>query len=174
MNEFNQLSEDDLAGYLFIIKALKGKSVIGDNEARTIESMTYGQVSLLKRYVSSGRDDLAVSMVFEMSEKKLSKTGVFNFFNAVFWVRNRLSDLLEKESKLLGSEPDQDLVLAGIEDLNRFGDQNIMIDLAERFNCMPEDIAQLKYSQVFTILWRDNILRKVNKTLSHIKKSKNG
>lgn len=174
IKDFENLPEESQADYMFIVRALPPKQSVEGKKAKVLESMTFGEVSVLKQSMSSQEVFKVVSMVYDMEIKALMGWGVFDFFSALYWVRDCLNSLVERESKLLSSEPDQDLALAGIDELSRFGDQNIMIDLSERFGCFPQEIANLQYSQVFTILWRDNIMRKVQKTVSQIKTMRNG
>jgi len=94
---------------------------------------------------------------------------IFNLFRAKNFLQEFITGIIEKEKNMLTGATDEKskMVNAG----ERLAPVSYILTknkLAERFSCMPRDIAQMKYSEVFLILLADKMYADVSHDYNQI------
>lgn len=153
---FNQalaeLKQDD---FEFLLKNGKRRSVLNGND---FESLCYSSYEFVKHTAP----DLIKTGNFERLIYECFKDRGINIFpieinhwnfneclSFVFWIIDDLKHWVEMEHKHLNSEPDFDMLAAGINELNIFGDLNTIDMLAGGDILKWEEVKKLSYQKVF-------------------------
>jgi len=102
---------------------------------------------------------------FEISAKdELLNESVFQFFKALRHLKLFMDSKMKLEEKLLYSEPDTRMLeINAYKRMQPFSTMLTKIKLAEQFGKTPEEIGNLKYTQVINILASNNIVSQINK-----------
>lgn len=99
-------------------------------EVKSIQLLPYGQIVLLKKYFLSQTADSITKMmlsVFEIPVADQLKKDVVTFFPLLNFILNGIQDVIAKEANRLNSPAKGELIMAGIERMNEFG-ENVTID----------------------------------------------
>jgi hypothetical protein len=153
------------------LKLLKAKSILKGKQAKSIESLTFGEVVELKRNLSTPTIEnvlRAFSLVFELSDQDVLKTDVVDFYHAFNFIKEEITIIADREQKKLSSVPDEKLKSAGIEELNIFGELNTLILIGEKFGKSPQEVENWSYSLVFSLMYHDKISNDISKRYSKI------
>lgn len=173
------MRQDD---FEFVLKNGKRCSVIMGHD---FDKLIYSSWKFLKETIP----DLVKKGKFgEMVFECFIDRGIFIFKNDIdllpikevmsffLWICDERESIARMESEYLSSEPDMDLQMAGISELNIFGDLNTIDALAGGDVTKYEAIKLLPYSVIFDKTYKDLIERKVQKKYAKLKehKKKNG
>lgn len=160
--------------------ALEDIILVNDNrfmqyKAKPLGQLEYGQVGRLKKIITN----ITIDGVFEMFNiiygvKRAAYNGadVVSYFYALKWIKQEITKLLEKEKKVLTSEPNFELELAGVKRLNMFGELGTLINLGRTFGMPPQDIERWTYNLVFSIMAYDKTSDEIKKRYSEVIKKK--
>lgn len=99
------------------------------------------------------------------------KIGILNankLLNFVLWVLDEIENINKIESNNLQSNPDTDLVVAGINNLDVFGYLNVVDTLAGGDILKWENILKLPYNNVLDKMIKNNIENKIQKNYQKI------
>jgi len=134
--------------------------------------MPWGDLVLLRDYVS--KTDLAstLNLVYGIKEKHLGNLEIFNCFSSYKWITKQLEDLYEVESSKLKTELDQDEIDAGAEELQDYGYYNALRELCPNM-LDHSSFLKLPYSVIFRELSIREDLRNINLRKMENDKSKN-
>jgi hypothetical protein len=91
----------------------------------------------------------------------------------LFYVLDELNTLALLEQEYLASPPDNDLLNAGVKDLDELGVLNVVDALAGGDILKWDDIKALPYFQVFDKLRKNNLDAKIQKRYAAIQREKN-
>ncbi len=94
-----------------------------------------------------------------------------SFFGVVNFIENQFKYLGELEQKL-DTETENDLIVAGIDDLNKFGDLNTIDALAGGDILKWQQVLELTYEDVYNKLLKTKTEEDIKKRLEAIYKSK--
>lgn len=108
--------------------------------------------------------------VFLSDIRHLKEAELMSF---ICWVKDELEAIIRLEEQHLSSEPDFDLLAAGIEQLNQFGYLNVVDSLAGGDILKWDAIKALPYSVVFDKQLKGIIEKGVEKRLIAIRESNN-
>jgi len=165
-----KLPQTEFEKYQSVLKFLKPKPFIKKNKAIPIEDLTFGQVLMIRNNLqnpTSKKISYIFATVFKMSERKLLRVKVVDFFHGLNWLQEQMKTLYEKE-KVLNVSTDPKLERAGIKDLNKFGELNTLISIAERFSIAPQVVETWSYSLVFALIYHSKVSNEINKRYSEI------
>lgn len=166
-----QLEKDAASAYVRLQKIMNPKNIFSGEEGKKYGELEYGQVKRLQKTFKSPTYEQvfdAFGLFFNASKHQVLRSRVTEFFPAINYIIDQISEAVEKENKSLSTKPNQDLENAGIGRLSAFGALNVIFDLAERFGKDPEEIERWQYRKVFAILLRDKIAREIKEEYSEI------
>lgn len=86
----------------------------------------------------------------------------------VLWLKDEVEIVQRLEQEHLSSQPDNDLIAAGIHELNELGEINVIDQLAGGDILKWELVEQLPYYKVFDKLKKNTVEAKVNKEYQKI------
>lgn len=121
-----------------------------------------GMIKLMRKYNHSSL----------WGKLKPSKITVQKAIPFICWVRDSIEQILTLEREYLTSQPDADLMNAGIETLNELGDLNVIDMLANGSILEWEKVKLLPYHQVFDKLRKNKLEGDIQKKLQKIQQSK--
>lgn len=167
------------------------KSSIFDTEIAPLISRAYwfvkveipelieaGQLTELVRrlLLDQGAEDLAKRLVNEYtaeSPEQVKAQEVGDILGVICWVRSQLLKLVELEARYLASPPDPDRINAGVKELDKFGELNVIRAIAKGNILIYDEIKKLPYSTIFDELYISKTERDIETRLAEIKKNKN-
>lgn len=76
--------------------------------------------------------------------------------------------ILEREARTLKYTPDRKELLAGVNDLSKFGEKNLVDALAGGDVLKHNDVLKLPYNTVYLKLYQDSVRAKINKKYSEL------
>jgi hypothetical protein len=80
-----------------------------------------------------------------------------------------MESISKMEQENLAGEPDADLVVAGIRDLDSFGDYSSIRQIASQFGITPNEVKGWKYHEVFDEQLYSVISSRIEKKYAKIK-----
>lgn len=174
--ELYQLEEYDFLCYLELQKLMNAKPFFCKKEARKITSLTFGEVSKIKRVLQKpsfeGLQDV-FKMVFGTKQIQYYNADVVDYFYALNHITESILEIVKREQKALKGKSDSDLDAAGVDRLSKFGELSTLIEVGKKFGKSPEEIEKWKYSLVFSIIFYGKVEGEVKENYSKIK-MKNG
>jgi len=117
------------------------------------------------------------SLIFYFTQKEIKDYSLKNCLPFIFYIFDELNFISNLEKEYLSSTPDNELVNAGVRELDRFGSLNVIDQLANGDILKWEEVKKLAYKDVFDKLWKSNIEQKIQKNYNKIvqeKYKKNG
>ena len=91
----------------------------------------------------------------------------------LFWIIDELKFWNEMEHKHLSSDPDFDMLAAGINDLNIFGDLNTTDSIAVKYGITPWEVECWSYQKVFDLQLKSKKESEFQKKYMKIVQNKN-
>lgn len=177
--EYLNLDEISALRYDIYIENIKPKNRFC-NRSCNVSKLTYEQVELMKMTFRNPTiediKDLFVILyqvrgnMLESSNYLFFNESVFQLFRAKNFLAEFITELIEKEKKMLSAAPDDksDMVRAG----ERLAPVSYILNknkLATRFGVLPSKIANMKYTEVFLILLADKMYADVSHDYNKIK-----
>ncbi len=144
-----------------------------DTSLKPFTSLKFGEVLELKGLARNGVDDVLIVKVLELNKRKtkLENRTLKAFFAIVNFIKNQFKYLGELEQKL-DTETENDLIVAGIDELNKFGDLNTIDALAGGDILRWQQVLDLTYEDVYNKLLKTKTEEDIKKRLETIYKSK--
>lgn len=170
--QLERLDEDTLQEVVILSKLMKNKKPI--RKIKPFVKMKYGEVLELKSMAKQGIDEAMIQRVFKLSGHKkvtIENKPITAFFTTINEIENQFKYLRELESKLQ-TDVDNDLVASGIDELNVFGDLNVIDALAGGDILKWEKVLELSYEDVYNKLLKNKKENDIKRNLELIRKSK--
>lgn len=153
---------------------LKAKPVmeISGHKVTTGQYMTYGQMMELRAELAKEVTDLqAVAVVIRVLVSEQIDPLACDLYEVMPYVLSILrfvENSVKKEKKKLKYTPTPDEKRAGIDRLNQFGQWGTIDTIARRCGIMHDEVLNLRYNDVFLMLWKDLEEVKFQQRLSRI------
>lgn len=163
----------------FIVKNGKRSSVLLGYDFNSLIYSSYRIVKeVIPELINKGKFELLYVTMFKDRSINVFHSDINNAKyqdNLMFlcWLLEELSNIGKMESQYLSSMPDLKLIAAGINELNQFGELNIIDSLAGGDVLKWEAIKDLKYHIVFDKQYKSIIESRINKTYAEQNKPKN-
>lgn len=170
--EFLKLNEADALPYWKLQAMMNYKPTFGTRPATRLGELQFGQVATLKQFIQNPDFETLVEafqMVFDVKRSQFINAPVTDFLIALGWLRESVSNLIQKEYNALKSDPDPDMQAAGVERLGVFAEMNTLIAIGQQYGKSPQEIEMWPYNMVFTLMLHNKILSEVQKNYSEIK-----
>ena len=155
--------------YDIVEKYVKPKNLFNGKECK-FNDLTFDEVTLIKKIVSKPTYE-KIPILFEIcyNENNFVNCKIIDYFQARKWIDKKVIELIELQNKMIVSIPDPKLIAAGVNNLERFAEENTKIDLGEQFSVPPFEIGTWKHTLVLLYQSRNSILNQVHKNLSEMK-----
>jgi hypothetical protein len=179
VSQYFALNEKEAIKYDIYINTLNPSSKFCGKYLDT-SKLTYEQVELIRlTFKNPTIDDIKELFLMiwgirgdiqRSADRMFMDESIFSLFRAKNYIQKFLIKLIEKEKKMLSAPPDvkSEAVNAG----ERLSPVNFILTknrLAERFGCMPSDIAKMKYTEIFLTLLADKMYADVSNDYNQIK-----
>jgi len=131
--QFFSLPMDELLQQYNLLKMLKQSDTLKDKKADSILMQPYSMIVKLKKYYSNLTPEAMVTMVkmvFGIENEVQMQFKIVEYFPAVNFIVNGLDKIIELEVKRLTSQPKEELLMAGVEKMQVYGDLNTIDQLA--------------------------------------------
>lgn len=153
----------------------KRKKELFGKEPRQLIYLPYGFVKIDLPEMLNEAD--FENVVFECFEKKVSKKKIRKLEQTesipfVLWVYDELQNIIKIEKEYLTSNPEPDLVHAGIDRLNELGETNLIDTLAGGDILKWEKVKQMPYHVIFDKQRKMKLESDIQKNLARIQKEK--
>jgi hypothetical protein len=154
----------------FIIKFGKRSDTINNIKCKPLIDFSYKTVKVkIPNLLKENKFNEIVKLLFKKKIKNIDANELIYF---ILWVRDELQTIYDNELKFLSSHPDTDLILAGIESLNIFGEENVIDTIAGGDALKWEQAWNLRYSTVFDKLLKNKYEDAINKNYKKIIENK--
>lgn len=166
-----KLSEVD---FKFIVENGKRSSVLNGFD---FESLIYCRWKFLKERLpelqKAGDFELLVLELFadrgiHLFRPDISLIDSNEVFSLILWVKDQMESISKMEQEFLNSEPDSDMMAAGINELQQFGDMNVIDQLAGGDILKYDAVKSLRYNVIFDKQYKMNIESRIQKKLIKI------
>ena len=170
--EFYQLDAEEALKYLELQQYLKPRNLFCGRVAQPIGTFTFGQVAEFKTVFTNATYQGILELfktVYRVTESGYLNAPIVDYLYATKYLRAEIATVDERENNALSTDPDPDLVMAGINRLKPFGDLITLISLAEKFGKTLEEIENWKYNTVFSILLYNKVYGEIQREYRQIK-----
>ncbi len=171
----SKLKEDD---FNFMLKNGKRHSVLDGFDFQSLIYCSYGFIKYdLPELIKAGDFERLILKIFAdrkifLFHHDLNRIENNDILHFIFWVKDELEMIAKMEQDYLQSDTDPDLIQAGINELNQFGEQNTIDSLTGGDMTKENEIKALPYSRIFDRLLKMNIENGIQKRLIKIKEDK--
>lgn len=159
-----------------IFKYGKSSDSIGPYKSKSFIELPYGVVKKdLPMYQREGLVFESVELILGCQYKNLdlsfaSRNEIFQF---IIWIKEQIAFINDREERYLQSEPDPEMIAAGIDRLNVHGEILTIDSLAKGDILNHKKIEKLPYHQVFKKLLIDKDIRSFEKRYAKVLEAKN-
>ena len=155
--------------YQFVKKYGKRTNTLFDVELEPLIYFSYGFVKIdLPSLLNENNIDEIIKIICDIKDISVRKITDKEKISLTLWLIDELEAIGSLEQNYLSSQPEPELIASGIDELNVFGELNIIDSLAGGDILKWEQVKQLPYHSIFDKLRKDNIERKINKNYNKI------
>lgn len=158
-----------------MVKYGKPTDTLGPYKSKAFIELPYGVVKkdlplLQKKDLIQDSIELVLKCQFDNVD--LSEVPANDFLRFILWIHEQQEFIYTIEKNNLSSEPEAELVAAGINRLDEFGSYTTIDSLASGDVLKHEEIERLPYYVVYQKLKLDKIQREIEKKYAEIIKNK--
>lgn len=155
--------------YNFVKKYGKRTNTLFGAELEPLIYFPYGFVKIdLPSLLNENNIDEIIKLICDIKDISVKKIADKEKISLTLWLIDELEAIGNLEQNYLSSQPEPELIASGIDELNVFGELNIIDSLAGGDILKWEQVKQLPYHSIFDKLRKDNIERKINKNYNKI------
>jgi hypothetical protein len=177
----NEVIESDVAlnlqsvtaeNFKRMVKYGKSSDAIGIYKSKVFIELPYGTIKKDLPALQKKDDPLeTVKLILECQYDNVDLSYVEgnDILRFLLWIKQQQEFIISIEKKHLYSEPEAEMLVAGIERLNEFGEMVTIDSLANGNILEHERIESLPYYQVYQKLKLDKIHREIQKAYNKIK-----
>ena len=155
--------------YQFVKKYGKRTNTLFGVELEPLIYFSYGFVKIdLPSLLNENNIDEIINIICDIKDISVKKITDKEKISLTLWLIDELEAIGSLEQTYLSSNPEPELIASGIDELNIFGELNIIDSLAGGDILKWEQVKQLPYHSIFDKLRKDNIERKINKNYNKI------
>lgn len=174
VKELFQTDQESFDDYMSLKKLLlMNDDIFSKHKATPLMQLTYGEVGIIKKSVKN----ITVESIFDIFKliykvklNEFMNADVVDYFYAWKYIEDQIVFIVEKEKKVLASNPDPMMEIAGAGRLQMFGEAATLINLGRSFSLDPKIIEQWTYGFVFMILAYDKTFGEVQKSYNELKR----
>ena len=168
----SKISEDE---FQFLMKNGIRSSVLNDFDFKSLIYNSFGFIKdTLPELIDKGDFERLIFEFFKDRKINLficdiDRINYNEILYFLFWAKDELVMISKLEQEYLSAEPDIDLIAAGINEMNQFGDLNTIDSLANGDILKWEEIKKLPYNKVFDKQYKSVVEARIQKKLVKIK-----
>lgn len=164
----NEIATSD---FQMMLKFGKASEIIGKWKSRPFIELPYGIVKKdLPNYQKQGLvlETIELILNFQFNDFKIGKASGNEIACFLLWIKDQQEFIRNIELHNLQSEPDTEMLAAGVNRLNEFGELSTIDGLANGNILNYKKIESLPYFEVYQKLKLDKTLRDINKNYEKI------
>lgn len=155
--------------YNFVKKYGKRTNILFDVELEPLIYFPYGFVKIdLPSLLNENNIDEIINLICDIKDISVKKITDKEKISLTLWLIDELEAIGNLEQNYLSSQPEPELIAAGIDKLNVFGELNVIDSLAGGDILKHKGIKALPYYSVFDKLRKDNVKSEINKNYNKI------
>lgn len=155
--------------YQFVKKYGKRTNTLFDVELEPLIYFPYGFVKIdLPSLLNENNIDEIINIICDIKNISVKEIADKEKISLTLWLIDELEAIGSLEQNYLSSQPEPELIAAGIDKLNVFGELNVIDSLAGGDILKHEGIKALPYYSVFDKLRKDSVKREINKNYNKI------
>lgn len=140
-------------------KKIKPPTRIGEYEIKELNQIKYGEVMELRQKLPQKTTDIeiieTIATLMISPQIKVLHCEVYELMPYVEQILKFLVDSAKTEQKRLKYTPTKDEKKAKIDDLAVFGEWGTIDTIAQRMHILHDDVLNLRYNDVISMLWKD-------------------
>lgn len=170
------VSKDKMT-YDNMLMALKPENIFS-GKSFNLDTMSYIDIRRVESLMKNGKSftDLqkAFSLFFGTSEEDFYKAKVLDFFRARNFMKEKMIDILDNESRLLQSvDMNAELwEMAGGDKLKPLSNLMPLMHLGKMYNIYPFDLETKPYKEILFLLYGNKVLEEVTSNYNKLKNPK--
>lgn len=169
MKIINFLRKFDESEREVLLNNLKRSNRLFGEECKGLDVQPYKLTKrIIPKLFAEHKYEEIIKTLFLVSDGAIDKADVVDLLSITLWVKDSLEEIAKLESELLQSEPDVDLINAGISELDILGDFVLIDGLAGDDLTKHKEILNMPYKEVFYKLLKNSIVTKVQKNYNKI------
>ena len=163
------LSNLDEAKRNVLINNLKRSNVLFGESCKGLDVQTYEMTKrIIPELFYKGDYEGIIKKLFWVADEAIDKLNEVEMLSFILWVKDELETIAKLEEEFLASDPDADLINAGVRELDMFGDKVLIDTLAGGDITKWKEVLNLPYHFVFYKLAINNKQAKINKNYHKI------
>lgn len=168
----DRLEPEQLEEYGKLFKYLTPIPKLGKYQASDLYELEFAEVVNIKEAIREERFYDAMTIYFKCPLVFLMKFRILQYSHALNYMMKDVNALLDRESKALSKEPEQEWVAAGVRELDKFGALNVLDALGVEYGKSPNEIETWSYGLVFGLLWRRTTKADIHERYRELTKNK--
>lgn len=168
----SRLSEEEMK--ILAANSVRSNVLIGKTIA-PLDDHGYWLVKVeVPELLMAGKLTELIQKFTDASIEDICKQRHAELFSFVMWVKDELEALFKLEKDYLSTEPDIDLINAGIRELDKLGEFNTIDNLVKEWQgaYTHDEVKAMKYDFIFSKLLKNTIEGKVGKQYSKTQSEK--
>lgn len=171
VNVFENISKNE---FEFIVKFGKRSNSLFGVELPSIIYFPYRFTKIdLPELMQEGNIEEIINIICKEKEIEIKEITQRETISFVLWLKDEIEAIHQLESRYLQSQPDPDMIAAGVNDLNEFGELNVIDSLAGGDILKWDEVGRIPYYKVFDKLRKNIIDRRINTNYQKILATKN-
>ncbi|MGL5235234.1 MAG: hypothetical protein ACRC8Z_10865 [Empedobacter falsenii] len=153
----------------------KSSNKIGGFESKPFIELPY---ALIKRDLPAlqKQDKLPeiveLIMKYQYADFDINSIDGNDIVSFLLWIKEQQTFLATIEENNLQSDPEPEMMAAGLHRLNEFGIAPLMEKIAKDWNLTPKDIEQMPYFKIYEKMKLDKVQNEINKAYQKIMEEK--
>ena len=161
--------------FQLMLKFGKPSNVIGKYQSKPFIELPYGIIKKdLKAYQKQEliSESIELLMQNQFEDFKISKASANEVIGFLLWIKSQQEFIKNIEEQNLHSEPEPEMLAAGIHRLNEFGIATTVEKIAKDWNMIPEEVEAKPYFKIYEKMKMDKIQGEINKAYQKILEAK--
>ena len=158
-----------------VLKYGKASNKVGKYESESFINLPYGVVKIdLPNAQKSDdvKDIINVILQSQFEDFEAEKQSGNDLMYFLLWIKEQQEFIYNVEEQNLKSDPEPELISAGIHRLNEFGEDGTLESIAKDWNITPDEVREKPYHVIYRKMKKDKITKDIEKTYQKIVEEK--
>lgn len=170
-NDNFNIKDQDYNDLNLMLKFGKSSNRIGKYESKPFIELPYG---LIKKDLPAYQkqeligESIELIMQNQFPDFEIKKTSGNDVIGFLLWIKEQQEFIKNIEEANLQSDPEPEMLAAGIHKLNEFGIAPMMEKIAKDWNYTPEQVEQTEYFKIYEKMKLDKVQGEINKNYQKI------
>ncbi len=174
-NDNSVISESSASDLNLMLKYGKANNKIGKYVSKKFIELPYGLVRKdLPNYHKQEllEESIELIMKAQFDDFDINKASGNEIVSFLLWIKEQIEFIKTVEENNLQSDPEPEMLAAGIHRLNEFGIATTVEKIAKDWNYTPEQVEQTPYFKIYEKMKMDKIQSEINKNYQKIMEEK--